>query len=569
MAEANILGLQDQFSCSICLDLFKDPVGLLCGHSFCMVCINGCWDQEDQQGVYSCPQCRQTFTPRPAVSKNSVLAEVVETLKKTGLQATRPAQSTAGSEDVECDFCIENKSKAIKSCLVCLASFCETHLQPHYKSPAFKKHKLVEASSRLQEQICSQHDKLLEVYCRTDQQCICMLCTMDEHKGHDTVSAATGKAEKQKQFSEVQETFQQKIQEREQKLQELTKAVESHKSSAQTAVQETKKLFAELIKSIEKRCSEVTALIRAQEKAAVSQSEEIMKKLEQEIAELKKRAAGMKELLHTDDPIQYLQSFQSLVTPPGATDLSTIVVSSFFSFDDAVKSVSESKVKIEACFEEQFKKISSEVKKTLILSPQSREEFLQYYCQLTLDPNTANKRIQLSDSNRKATDRDVPSQSFWDCDDYNYGYAQRSYEHPESFNCNSQVLCSESVSGCCYWEVEWSGKNGVNIAVSYKNISRKGSGNECRFGRNKNSWSLLCQSCKCSFLHNNQETKIPINSTTSRIGVYVDHKAGTLSFYSVSDTMKLLHRVHTTFTQPLYPGFWLNNNSTVKLCHRK
>ncbi|KAF4088807.1 hypothetical protein AMELA_G00058960 [Ameiurus melas] len=185
MAEANILGLQDQFSCPICLDLLKDPVGLLCGHTFCMVCINDFWDQEDRKGVYSCPQCRQTFTPRPVVSKNTVLAEVVETLKKTGLQATRPAPCSAGPEDVECDFCTGRKSKAIKSCLVCLASFCESHLQPHYESPAFKKHKLVEASRRLQEQICSQHDKLLEVYCHTDQQCICALCSMDEHKGHD------------------------------------------------------------------------------------------------------------------------------------------------------------------------------------------------------------------------------------------------------------------------------------------------------------------------------------------------------------------------------------------------
>lgn len=198
MAEANILFAQDQFSCPICLDLLKDPVGLACGHSFCMVCINGCWDKKDQKGVYSvysCPQCRQTFTPRPALSKNTILAEVVETLKKTGLQATRPTSCSAGPEDVECDFCTERKSKATKSCLVCLASFCEVHLQPHYKSPAFKKHTLVEASRRLQEQICSQHDKLLEVYCRTDQRCICMLCTMDEHKGHDIVSAAAGRAE--------------------------------------------------------------------------------------------------------------------------------------------------------------------------------------------------------------------------------------------------------------------------------------------------------------------------------------------------------------------------------------
>ncbi|XP_058250316.1 E3 ubiquitin/ISG15 ligase TRIM25-like isoform X1 [Hemibagrus wyckioides] len=564
MAEASILGLQDQFNCSICLDLVKDPVTLSCGHSFCMVCINGYWDQEDQQGVYSCPQCRQTFTPRPAVSKNTMLAEVVETLKKTGLQATRPAQSTAGPEDVECDFCTENKSKAIKSCLVCLASFCETHLQPHYKSPAFKKHKLVEASRRLQEQICSQHDKLLEVYCRTNQQCICMLCMLDEHKGHDTVSAAAARVEKQKQLLNLQGTFQQKIQEREQELLELTKAVESHKQYAQTAVQEIERIFFDLIKSIKTRLSEVTHQIRAQEKAAVSRAEEIIKQLEQEIAELKRRDAEMEELSHAEDPIHFLQHFQPLMTPPVSAVSPTTTISSLLSFKDAVNSLSKSKVELEARSKEQLGKISGEVKKILILSPERREDFLQYSCQLTLDPNTANDRVNLSDSNRMATDRNVQSNP-------SYGFGRQTvrheerYVHPESFNSFSQVLCRESVSGCCYWEVELSGNKGVNIAVSYIDIRRKGNNNECQFGRNRNSWSLLCQPSTCSFLHNNQETNIPINSTPSRIGVYVDHKAGTLSFYNVSDMMKLLHRVHTTFTQPLYPGFGLNNNSTVKL----
>ncbi|XP_058250317.1 E3 ubiquitin/ISG15 ligase TRIM25-like isoform X2 [Hemibagrus wyckioides] len=553
MAEASILGLQDQFNCSICLDLVKDPVTLSCGHSFCMVCINGYWDQEDQQGVYSCPQCRQTFTPRPAVSKNTMLAEVVETLKKTGLQATRPAQSTAGPEDVECDFCTENKSKAIKSCLVCLASFCETHLQPHYKSPAFKKHKLVEASRRLQEQICSQHDKLLEVYCRTNQQCICMLCMLDEHKGHDTVSAAAARVEKQKQLLNLQGTFQQKIQEREQELLELTKAVESHKQYAQTAVQEIERIFFDLIKSIKTRLSEVTHQIRAQEKAAVSRAEEIIKQLEQEIAELKRRDAEMEELSHAEDPIHFLQHFQPLMTPPVSAVSPTTTISSLLSFKDAVNSLSKSKVELEARSKEQLGKISGEVKKILILSPERREDFLQSFGPFTLDPDTANFYLCLSEGNTVVTKYLLSL----------YAYSSGSFE------CYSQVLCSESVSGCCYWEVEWSGYEGVNIAVSYKDISRKGSGNEGQFGRNDKSWILLCQPFKCSFLHNNQQTIIAINSTPSRIGVFVDHEAGFLSFYSVSDTMKLLHTIKCTFTQPLYPGFTINSSSTLKLCRLK
>ena len=138
-------------------------------------------------------------------------------------------------------------------------------------------------------------------------------------------------------------------------------------------------------------------------------------------------------------------------------------------------------------------------------------------------------------------------------------------DHPDRFDEWEQVLCREGVSGRCYWEVEWSGEWGVGIAVSYKSISRKGGGDECEFGCNDQSWSLLLSSSSSSFWHNNKETELPLVAS-SRIGVYVDHRAGTLAFYSISDTMTLLHRVHTTFTHTLYPGFWLRSTtSSVKL----
>ncbi len=169
--------------------------------------------------------------------------------------------------------------------------------------------------------------------------------------------------------------------------------------------------------------------------------------------------------------------------------------------------------------------------------------------QLTLDLNTAHKYLRLSKRNRVIT----------------VALTVQPYpDHPDRFNYRSQVLCRESVCGCCYWELEWSGR--VFISVSYKSISRKGVGNECVFGYNDQSWSLFCTPSSNSFIHNNRKTDLPVKSISSRIGVFVDHSAGTLSFYSVSDTMSLIHTVQTTFTQPLYPGFIVGSGSSVKLC---
>ncbi|KAM4605205.1 LOW QUALITY PROTEIN: uncharacterized protein ACJ7VT_017475 [Polymixia lowei] len=544
MAQQGIQMDRSKFCCSICLDILRDPVTIPCGHSYCMDCIKNCWDQEDQKGIHSCPQCRQTFIPRPAVFKSTMLAELVEELEKTGLQTAPLDHCCAGPGDVACDVCTGRKLKALKFCQVCLASYCEQHLQSHYDAAPLRKHKLVKASTEIQGNKCSRHDEVMKIFCRTDQQCICYLCAMDEHKGHDAISAAAERTERQKEFCVSQKNILERIKEKKD-VKVLQQEVENINCSADKAVENSDRIFTELIRSIERRRSEVKEQIRTQQKAEVGRTEELQKQKEQQIAELRRRNTELEQLSHTEDHIHFLQKYPSLSCLSEYKDLPSTDIRPLQYFEDVAVAMSKTRDKVENILKQEVPEILLTVTEVDVLlstplESTTRDDYLKYSCQIKLDPNTAHVRLSLSEGNRKVTMMNEE---------------QLYPRHPEIFIKPCQVLSTEGLTGRCYWEVEWSGGN-VLIAVSYKNINRGGSYNECGFGNNDKSWALQCYSNRYEFKHNNITTPIT-GPQSSRVGVYLDYRAGTLCFYSVSETMTLLHRVQTTFTQPLYPGVGL------------
>ncbi|XP_061590495.1 tripartite motif-containing protein 16-like [Cololabis saira] len=535
---------QGTFSCSICLEVLKDPVTIPCGHSYCMNCIKSYWD-EGEKKLPSCPQCRQTFIPKPALVKNTMLAALVEQLKKTGLQAAPADHCYAGPEDVACDFCSGRKLKAVKSCLVCLASYCQKHLQPHHDSSTFKKHKLVDPSKNLQDNICPRHGEVMKMFCRTDQKCICYLCSVDEHKGHDTVLASAERTERQREMEVSRQQIQQEIQVREKDVKLLQKEVEAINQSADKTVEDSEEIFTELISLLQKRSSDVKQQIRSQQETEVRRVRELEEKLQQEISDLKRRDAEMKQLSDTEDHNQFLHSRPSLSPLSQSTHSSRISIRPLRYFKDVTAAVSEVRGQLQDILRDTWTNVSLTITEVDVLLPQpeptSRAGFLKYSCEITLDPNTVNTKLLLSKKNRKVT---LMKQ------DQSYS------DHPDRFIYVRQVLSRESLTGRHYWEVEMTA-SGVDVAVSYKNISRSGGWWEgSGFGYNDKSWSLYCSSDSYEFCHNNIRTSISAPQS-SRIGVYLDHRAGVLSFYSISGTMTLLHRVQTTFTQPLHAGVWI------------
>ncbi|XP_039648536.1 E3 ubiquitin/ISG15 ligase TRIM25-like [Perca fluviatilis] len=456
MAQKGVQLDRETFSCSICLDLLKDPVTTSCGHNYCMDCIKAHWDEEDRKYIHSCPQCRKTFTPRPVLLKNTMLADLVEELKK-------------------------------------------------------------------------------------------------DNEGHNTVSAAAERTERQKKLEGSQLNIQQRIQDREKDVKTLQQEAEAINGSADKAVEDSEKIFTELICLMEKRSSDVKQQLRSQQRSEVSRVKELQEKLEQEITELKRKDAELKKLSHTEDHNQFLHNSPSLSPLSEAT--SSIDSRPRRYFEDVTAAVSQVSDKLQHVLREEWTKVSLAVTEVDVLlqqpEPKTRADFLKYSREITLDPNTAHTELLLSEGNRKAT---VMSQ-------------QQSYSsHPDRFTGCHQVLSRESLTGRCYWEVERKGA-GVIVAVTYRNISRAGSEN--RFGQNDKSWALHCNNSSYAFCYNDVLTRVS-GPRSSRIGVYLDHSAAILSFFSVSESMTLLHRVQTTFTQPLYAGLWLSFfDDTAELCKVK
>ncbi|XP_061586925.1 tripartite motif-containing protein 16-like [Cololabis saira] len=382
----------------------------------------------------------------------------------------------------------------------------------------------------------------MNMFCRTDQKSICYLCSVEEHKGHDIVSVVAERTERQREMEVRRQQIQQEIQDREKDVKLLQQEVEAINQSADKTVEDSEEIFTELISLLQKRSSDVKQQIRSQQETEVRRVRELEEKLQQEITDLKRRDAEMKQLSDTEDHNQFLHNYPSLSPLSESTHSSSISICPLSYFEDVTAAVSEVRGRLHDILRDMWTNISltiTDVDVLLPKEPKSRAGFLKYSCETTLDPNTVNIWLLLSEENRKVTFTDQ-HQSYSD--------------HPDRFTDYTQVLSRESLTGRHYWEVEK--KTGVFVAVSYKNINR--SGRESIFGYNDKSWSLRCYSDRYVFWYNSIQTSIS-GPQSSRIGVYLDHRAGVLSFYSVSETMTLLHRVQTSFTQPLYAGVYVGN----------
>ncbi|XP_078082105.1 tripartite motif-containing protein 16 [Mustelus asterias] len=608
MASPDSSALEEQLTCSICLDFFKSPVTTSCGHNFCKGCLENFWEMIH---IHSCPQCKETFEPDLPLQKNVALNGLVEKWKKSFRKSSKAecevvqeaevleqpeseaklepikdfekeltckldtefecesAMENAQSEDivtdpddVACDSCIDKKLKAAKSCLTCMVSYCENHLRPHLENAAFKNHKLIDPRKDIEQGKCSLHEQYLEFFCKNDQSCICKECTLEKHVYHEIISVARAKSELENELRETKTNIDKKINAVEnaiEKLQSNTSCIFNSVSEVKSSIE---KQFGELTEAVQNAEREVLGFLENEQRASLKQADGIRTHLESNHAQLKKTKQQVETLMKLKNTVQFLQEFCEWKKNGPDDTLPSVYIGLIDKLAGISVAVSESTKNIrellQTSYREKLKAFSKEEKlgfKTTVAvictlnrsltekQPKTRSEFLKYATTLTFDPNTAHRYLRLINDNRK-----VSNTSPW---------RQPYPDHPERFEHWRQVLCTESFyMGRCYWEVEVRGE-GTHVGMTYKSIDRKGAtGNGCITG---NDFSWCVHWTGKEFLVHHGDVELQGKAVKfSRLGVYLDYRCRILSFYGIDDTMTLIHKFESSFTEPLYAAFYLS-----------
>ncbi|XP_026016832.1 E3 ubiquitin-protein ligase TRIM21-like [Astatotilapia calliptera] len=525
MSAASNLRSEDQFLCSICLDVFTDPVSTPCGHNFCKTCISQHWDMNV---ICQCPMCKETFYTRPQLRVNTFISEMVAQFRREAQQkasSSSSEQQAAKPGEVPCDVCTGTRLKALKSCLVCQTSYCQTHLEPHLTLKRLNRHQLVDAVENLEGRMCTKHDKLLELFCKTDQTCVCMLCPVLDHKNHEFVPLREEYEGKKAELEKTEAEIQQMIQKRRLKIQEITESVKMSKDAADRQKAEGVQVLTALMESVERRLKELMKEIEDKQEATEKQAEGLIKDLEQEISELMERSSEVEQLSRSEDHLHLLQSFSSLKAAPPSKDWTEVRVHPP-SYEGTVG-------RAVAQLEETIRKL---MKKKLFEAELQRVQ--QHEVDVTLDPDTAHPNLILSDDGKQVYHSDV---------------RKKLPDNPERFSLCVCVLGEQSFSsGRFYFEVQVKGKTDWDLGVATESINRKGDitlrpqdGFWTVWLRNRNEYEACADSPVDLCLHPGPE----------KVGVFVDYEEGLVSFYDVGAAALIYSFTGCSFTHKLHPYF--------------
>nr|XP_020661937.1 E3 ubiquitin-protein ligase Midline-1-like isoform X1 [Pogona vitticeps] len=554
MKKTGFVFLEDSIVCPICLEVFREPVTTACGHNFCMDCLQDYWDHQVLIGECPyCPQCREPFSSRPQLRKNISLGEIAMTF--THEESQRP-RKLAGSSDVPCDFCSPRKFKAIKSCLQCMAALCDNHIRSHFEDNTFKNHQLVEPLVDLKASICLKHRRLLELFCKMEGKYICQMCVREEHKNHDIVSLKEDRAKKEMEVRQTHANVGNQI---------FMLVADSRKHRgrvnylvkvAKTARDEVNRAFGDVLKEIKRLQTKVMDFIDQEERSALVRMGNSIQHRQEKLVALRKQNLWLATLIDDPSDHQFLQDFPKTKSMSGCTEalvgLKCEEPTSFVGLKQTLTDLKSQMSMIGLCFiNKVLQKGITMVPYEVIPPPMDRKALLKYYCILNFDASTANEELFLFKETHSVLNMGI--------------LLENCLKPSQGFNHWPQLLCTRSLcEGCHYWEAEISNAwLCLGVTYNYRHQTEKA----CMLyliGRNSSSWCLEWDSVKFCVWHNNIQTVVQGNYYKT-IGVLLDYAAGSLTFYGIANTVNLIYRFLTTFTEPLYPAAMVSSGASITL----
>ncbi|XP_053354082.1 E3 ubiquitin-protein ligase TRIM39-like [Clarias gariepinus] len=509
-----------QLLCSICLDVFTDPVTTPCGHNFCKSCLTQCLEKNRHS---QCPLCNVKFAKRPELKINTTLREVADHFKKKSVS------------DKPEDACPGGKLKILKSCLDCVVS----RLQPHNIAPRLRKHKLINPVENLEDYICQKHERALELFCRDDQTCVCQFCTETDHKNHNTVTIEEENRERKTQLGKTQTDVQQMIQDRLKKIQEIKLSRNLINKNTEKEKADSFEAFTVLIRSIARSHAKLLEVMREKQTAAKRQAEGLIKELEQEITVLKRRDTELEQLSHTEDHLHLLQISSSMCSPPHTKNWTKISINTDLS-EDTVRSVLS---RLHQNLNKKLTKTFSDMLKKSVSTDLKRIQ--QYAVDVTLDPDTAHPGLILSADGKQVTLGDTQ---------------QDLPDTPQRFNECVNVLGKQSFSsGRFYYEVQVRRNTDWDLGVAAESINRKG---DITLSPEDGFWTVGLWEGN-HYAYADSDVPLTLRKKVNKVGVFVDYEEGLVSFYDVESRSHIYSFTGQSFTEKLYPYFCpgLNDDS--------
>ncbi|XP_053550269.1 nuclear factor 7, ovary [Bombina bombina] len=473
--------LRDELQCSICLEVYTEPVFLTCGHNFCKDCIVGVFDNRVTSLIFNCPECRMTFESRPKLQKNLKLSNIVE----------------------------------------------------HYFSTA-KEYALMENTPCPVSRTCAIHNKLLEYHCTEDEAFACAsCCIIGKHKGHEVELLANSSRNKKEELKTIVQKLLSGCKNIDKTVHDLKTKIKVQQEKATEIESRALNLFDDIRKLLDKLQSQVLYEIQKQQDDILLKVAKRIQQMEKDKGELQQKIHLITNVLKEEDPISLITDHKKIIP---------IVPHSAPRKQDVVDKLDYELISVT---------LQNNLQHLVGALPKLQQKngfYVECASDTLLDVTTASHRIGLSKDLKTAFH-------------INANNLQPISQNKFTF---CQVLSTNSFkSGQHYLEVLVSNEGVWTIGLAYASIKRRGT--DSLVGCNDRSWGLCWMDGNLSALHNSESRAIPIDTPIEAIGLYLDYEAGRLSFYQVSNQIKLLHTFSTKFTEALYLVIYICGNTCARI----